>query len=237
MPQQGDVNRATPVVRDGGYAPEKGFKTERPMTQDREDQCQLNEKQRKAAEHDLVQSWMAGLQLISVITTFFATMEATLLGSVTPTRDQPTTHLQIAACTVLAGAFTVHLSAAILAFLASFFLIGYRVKEATEEEWQAEARPSLESGRSSNMLRGGHWTTSPHLEQCGPFRSASGPPTHLLKHCHTLCMWFSITGFLLAIAGGLCYSWARLPQSASIVASVSLGACWTAGAGAVALVL
>ncbi|KAH9912517.1 uncharacterized protein B0H18DRAFT_1053505, partial [Fomitopsis serialis] len=225
------------MVRDGGYAPEKESKPKRQMTQDREDQCQLNEKQRKAAENDIVQSWEARLQLISVITTFFASLEAQLLGSVTPARDQPTTRLQIAACTVLAGAFTVHLSAAILAFLASFLLIGYRVKEATEEEWQAEARPSLESGRSSNMLRGGLWTTSPHLEQCGPFRSASGPPTHLIQHCHTLCMWFSIIGFMLALAGGLCYAWARLPQSASIVASVSLGICWTAGAGAVALVL
>ncbi|KAH9834114.1 uncharacterized protein C8Q71DRAFT_161276 [Rhodofomes roseus] len=223
MPQQDDAEKATAAPRD--YTSEKG--------------SQIDEKRQKAAENDLIQSWMSRLQLISVITTFFATLEAQLLGSITPTESEPTTQLQIVACTVLAGAFAIHLSGAILAFLSSFFLVGYRIKEVTEEEFQSEAegRPSLESTRSSNLILRSLWTTtgSPHLEQIGPFRG--GPPMRLLEHCHTLCMWFSVTGFALALAGGICYSWVRLPQSASILASICLGICWIAGAGAVLVVL
>lgn len=79
------------------------------------------------------------------------------------------------------------------------------------------------------------WTMNPHIERAGPFHG--GSPTRLLEYCHTLCIWFSLVGFILALVGGLCYSWARLPQSASIVASVCLAVCWSASSCAVLLVL
>ncbi|KZT72250.1 hypothetical protein DAEQUDRAFT_722901 [Daedalea quercina L-15889] len=217
------------------YPREKGPESRKLPQHDR---GTIHEKQRKAAEQDLIQSWQARLQLISVITTFFATLEAELLGSVTPVQGHSASSLQVAAAAVLVGAFTVHLSAAILAFIASFFLIRYRLKEATDEELQVESRESSESARP--WLRDvspstSVWSMNPHIAQVGPFRDR--PPTRLLEHCHTLCMWFSLSGFVLALVGGLCYSWARLPQSASIVASVCLAVCWLASAGAVLLVL
>ncbi|KAJ2955172.1 hypothetical protein NUW54_g14760 [Trametes sanguinea] len=88
-----------------------------------EDQDETDEKARRKAMSELVQSWMDRLQLISVITTFFAAMEAQLLGSTMPddpTKDPPADQVANAALT---GALVVHVFAAIISFLAAFFLI------------------------------------------------------------------------------------------------------------------
>lgn len=136
--------------------------------------------------------------------------------------------------------------AAILSFLTSFCLITYRLRKATAEEAEVEPRPSGDSGSqedfwgsprtpASHINTPSNWTMNPHIERVGPFHG--GSPTRLLQYCHTLCIWFSLIGFVLAVVGGLCYSWARLPKSTSIVASVCLGVCWSASACAVLLIL
>ena len=100
----------------------------------------------------------------------------------------------------------------------------YRLQEATKQEIKIEQGYTPEA--SSPELKTGIFTTNPHLEEIGPFRG--GPPTRLLEHLHTLCMWLALVGFALALAGALCYAWARLSRSASIFATVCMAVSWLA---------
>ncbi|KAF8584273.1 hypothetical protein K439DRAFT_1150622 [Ramaria rubella] len=74
-----------------------------------EDQDKADDQARKKAEQQLEKSWMDRLQLISVITTFFAATEAQLLSITTPNQ-------------------------AILSFTAAFVLIRFRLQEAKEDK-------------------------------------------------------------------------------------------------------
>lgn len=182
---------------------------------------------------ELCHSWMDRLQLISVVTTFFAATEAQLLGFIAPDDHDEGPLVQQAANAILAGALIIHLCAAIISFLAAFFLVRYRLREAKREELKVELGVSpLDGSRSSDPPV---WSANPHLEQVGPFRRGT-PPTHLLEHCHGLCMWLAAIGFALALTGVLCYSWARLPRSASIFASICMAVCWVLGIGSVLVV-
>ncbi|EMD33154.1 hypothetical protein CERSUDRAFT_118216 [Gelatoporia subvermispora B] len=208
-----------------------------------EDQDQDDDETRKKIMKDLERSWMDRLQLISVITTFFAAIEAQLLGITTPGAGEDTseTRIESTANATLVGALVVHVFAAILSFLAAFFLVRYRLKEATREEVKIESGLSPISTRDmpSNIGRTDSkdlprpiWSSRPQLEAVGPFRRGK-PPTHLLDHCHTLCMWLAATGFLLAMAGVVSFAWARLPRSGSIFASACMAVCFVMSVGAV----
>ncbi|TBU58192.1 hypothetical protein BD310DRAFT_948853 [Dichomitus squalens] len=176
-----------------------------------EDQNEYDEKTRQKAMAGLVQSWMDRLQLISVITTFFAAIEAQLIGSTTP--DDPKTDSMIdqAANAALAGALVIHLS----------------VAKHEERKVEGATHNGVETVSSSSV-----WSSNPHLEQVGPFRRGQ-PPTHLLDHCHSLCMGLSAVGFVLAIMGVMCFAWSRMPLSASIFASACCGACIVSGVAAI----
>ncbi|KAH9920903.1 uncharacterized protein B0H18DRAFT_1022596 [Fomitopsis serialis] len=199
------------------------------------DQDETDAENRKNAMKELVKSWMDRLQLISVITTFFAATETQLLVITTPVDDDtPESRTRSAANAILAGALVIHLCAAIISFLAAFFLVRYRLKEAAKEEIKIETGITPTSSKSA--LKTGIWTANPHLEEMGPFRRG-GPPTRLLEHLHTLCMWLAVVGFALALAGALCYTWARLSRSASIFASACMAVSWFAALGAVFIAL
>ncbi|CAL1711455.1 unnamed protein product [Somion occarium] len=192
--------------------------TKRKWTQ--EDQDEEDAEKRRKAIKELVQSWMDRLQLISVITTFFAATEAQLLGLTTPDLDNRG-NLQLSEAitnATLAGALLVHVYAAILSFFAAFFLIRYRLKEATRAEIKIETG-QVDSPRDIPIF-----TSNPHLETVGWFRRPQ-PPIHLLENCHTLCMWLAHIGFSLALTSVVCFSWARLPLGVSIFVSVGVGAC------------
>ncbi|KAI1791204.1 hypothetical protein LXA43DRAFT_1012828 [Ganoderma leucocontextum] len=190
-----------------------------------EDQNEYDEKTRKKAMNGLVQSWMDRLQLISVITTFFAAIEAQLISSTTPDDPKADPMIDQAANAALAGALVIHIFAAIISFLAAFFLIRYKLSVAKHEERKVEGGVGTISSSSV-------WSATPHLEQVGPFRRGT-PPTHLLDHCHSLCMWLSAIGFALAIAGVMCFAWSRLALSASIFASMCCAACIVSGVAAI----
>ncbi|RPD63977.1 hypothetical protein L227DRAFT_367784 [Lentinus tigrinus ALCF2SS1-6] len=224
--------------------------TPRKWTQ--EDQDEIDEKARKKAMNELVASWMDRLQLISVITTFFAAMESQLLGTTAPDPGAQTGEpaaSQLANAT-LTGALVVHVFAAILSFLAAFFLIRYKLTAAKREERKVEsglassatnsppngsgtgtgtgivdADASRSSTASSNQPI---WSSNPHLEQVGPFRRGQ-PPTHLLDHLHSVCMWLSIVGFVLALVGVLCFAWSRLALSGGVFASICMATCLITG--------
>lgn len=110
-----------------------------PRKRTQEDQDKDDLKAYQKAMEDLVQSWMDRLQLISVITTFFASMEAGLLQVTAPDPDNNSTRLEQASNAGLIGALVVHVNAAILSFLAAFFLIRYKVKQAGKQELKAQA--------------------------------------------------------------------------------------------------
>ncbi|KAL6305173.1 hypothetical protein BKA93DRAFT_731610 [Sparassis latifolia] len=184
-----------------------------------EDQDERDAEMRKEVMGELVQSWMDRLQLISVITTFFAAVEGGLLGIATPERGIKSPPIERAATTGLSGALVLHLFAAIISFLASFFLIRYKVEEAKIEEKRVEegVKPTFT----------GIWSSNPRLEQFGPFQMDK-PPTVLLERCHSLCILFAAVGFVLAIVGVICFMWARMIGSPSIFATVCAGVCFAA---------
>ncbi|KAF8891826.1 hypothetical protein BD779DRAFT_1513371 [Infundibulicybe gibba] len=191
--------------------------------QDREDE----EKLRKAMK-DLTQSWMDRLQLISLITTFFASTEAGLLQVAPPDSTVLQSKIEEVTNAAIMGALIFHVNAAILAFLAAFFLVTYKVHIATGEERQAvkDVNPSFNevprrviNRTSENTI----WSANPHLVQTGPFRGE--PPFHLLRKCYVISVLLSALGFILASAGIVCLVWSRYPTSVSIFTSCCMGVC------------
>ncbi|KZT21043.1 hypothetical protein NEOLEDRAFT_1099703 [Neolentinus lepideus HHB14362 ss-1] len=210
-----------------------------------EDQDKADEAARKEAMKDLVQSWMDRLQLISLITTFFASVESQLVGNTVPSSGPWSPTLQ-AANSGLMGALVMHSFAAILSFFGAFILVRYKVKEANKEEIKAEGgQPTTTTtttspvdvektaqSQSQSQTPRPHaspadiptiFSSDPRLVQVGPF--SRQPPIMLLQRVHTLCLWTSAVGFVLALMGILCFSWSMMPRSVSIFASACLGVC------------
>ncbi|KII95640.1 hypothetical protein PLICRDRAFT_170264 [Plicaturopsis crispa FD-325 SS-3] len=223
------------------------------------DQDDADESARKKAMKDLVQSWMDRLQLISVITTFFASTEAGLLQVTTPDDgDQDSmSGVAKAANASLVGALIMHTFAgeSVVSFLASFYLIRYKLHVAKKEEIKAENPDKIvspmtnspqdiekegeqkQAGWMSSTSKNERpyspaseppiWSSNPHLVQVGPFQR--DPPTDLLSRCHSLCVFVSAIGFVLMMTAILTFAWARLPSEVSGFASASLGLCLVAG--------
>ncbi|KIJ15540.1 hypothetical protein PAXINDRAFT_11658 [Paxillus involutus ATCC 200175] len=228
---------------------------DRPRKITQEEQDAADDKARKRAMKNLVSSWQERLQLISVITTFFATTEAAMLVNTKPqTSDDRNNGALNASNASLLGALIMHVYAAVLSFLAAFLLIRLKLKEATREELIAEgikmvssplggsvhvrdverdpndvdgrtgatnAAPEPQMGRGPFSVELPIISTNPHIEQVGPFMSTIS--SQLLSRIHTLCVSFAAIGFVLAIAGIICYAWALHPRSVSIFTSICLG--------------
>ncbi|KAN0080353.1 hypothetical protein V8E55_009919 [Tylopilus felleus] len=243
---------------DMDYCDDPPVKRNTQAEQDAED-----EKVRKRAMRNLVNSWQERLQLISVITTFFASTEAAMLVNTKPANDNDlrNTILQVANASLI-GALIVHVYASVLAFFGAFLLTSYKLKVATREELIVEgfvtsspvvdpAIKDIERGRfnigpqhtsnnadartrrfasvpgqnntnGSGPSRPHIYSAYPHIEQVGLFKSESSPH-QLLDRTHAICVLLAGTGFILALVGILCYSWALQPVAVSIFASVCLG--------------
>ncbi|KAF7315113.1 hypothetical protein MIND_00025600 [Mycena indigotica] len=200
-------------------------------------QNQMDEKTRGKALKDLTQSWMDRLQLISVISTFFASTEAGLLDVTVPLAgvgggEFVSAAGQVAAASILA-ALVLHIWASILSFLGAFFVVRYRLREAKEEQKEiifTEAPPpdpGLPSPLPTSALRSSLvpvWTSNPHVEEIGPFHLK--PPTHLLSKIHNLCILLTFAGFGLAVLGILAIAWGQSPTSVGVVITVSTAACF-----------
>jgi len=114
------------------------------------EQNAADEETRRKVTDDLVQSWEDRLQQISVITTFFASIEAGLLTMTTPISITDMKGVAKASNTFLVGALVLHVYAAILSFLAGFLLTGFKLAEANQEEAKiedAEAMAALTAGK------------------------------------------------------------------------------------------
>ncbi|EJD46868.1 hypothetical protein AURDEDRAFT_123711 [Auricularia subglabra TFB-10046 SS5] len=191
-----------------------------------EDQDKEDEKARKKAREDLVQSWMDRLQLISVITlktTFFAATNAQLLSITTPMDPPGIVALQLSNA-ALSASLILESFSAVISFLGAFVLVRYKLKEATEEEAEQSAQ---ETGAST-------WSRDPHLVQeywgvLSPRRSDKEPPIILLERAHTMSIASAFTGFVTGALGTVAYTWAMQPLSVAVATSATLGLCLVLG--------
>ncbi|KAJ4483530.1 hypothetical protein J3R30DRAFT_1795430 [Lentinula aciculospora] len=123
--QNGDLEMITPV---------------RKKTQ--EDQDEADEQARRKALKDLVQSWQDRLQLITLLTTFLASVEASMLQVTMPDDPSNSSRWSQAANAGFMASLVLHLHASFISFFASFFLVRFKVQEAKREERQVEAADS-----------------------------------------------------------------------------------------------
>ena len=164
-------------------------------------------------------------------TTFFAAIEASLLGSAKPSNPQQDPPVDQLANAMLTGALVVHVFAAILSFLAAFFLVRYKLIVARREERKVESGLA-DAARTSegpqhvatDSAAPPIFSSDPHLEQVGLLRRGR-PPTYLLDECHSLCIWLAVVGFVLALIGVLAFAWAKLAWSSGISATVCVVMC------------
>ncbi|KAF8511512.1 hypothetical protein JB92DRAFT_2725540, partial [Gautieria morchelliformis] len=182
-----------------------------------QDQDKEDDKARKQAEKDLERLWMDRLQLISVITTFFASTEAQLLA-ITTTKGALGSNVTQAANAALTGALVLHSLAATLSFTSSFVLVRFRVNETTKGK---HGPTDTEKQKI--------WSTNPHVAMQRVGYRKQEPPMRLLRRFNRLCIYMTVVGFVLAGVGILCYVWAMQATSVGIFASVCLAACIVAG--------
>ncbi|KAJ3724371.1 hypothetical protein C8R42DRAFT_448190 [Lentinula raphanica] len=104
-----------------------------------EDQDKADDEARRKALKDLVQSWQDRLQLITLITTFLASVEASMLQVTMPDDPSSSSRWSQAANAGFMGSLVLHLHASFISFFASFFLVRFKVQEAKREEKQVEA--------------------------------------------------------------------------------------------------
>ncbi|KAF8439754.1 hypothetical protein L210DRAFT_3480196 [Boletus edulis BED1] len=123
-----------------------------------EEQDTEDEKARKRAMRNLVNSWQERLQLISVITTFFASAEAAILVNTKPLSSVEFEKivLKVANATLL-GALIFHVYASVLSFLGAFLLISYKLKEARREEMIAVGVPITNSPVEDFIINDVEW--------------------------------------------------------------------------------
>ncbi|KIM20610.1 hypothetical protein M408DRAFT_333895 [Serendipita vermifera MAFF 305830] len=179
------------------------------------DQDKEDDKARKKAQEQLVQSWMDRLQLISVITTFFAANEAQLLGITTPSVDpESTDKILQTSNAMLASSLVLHSFSAVIAFIGAFVLVTYKLKEEKREELDNhEADGPMSRYRDKDGIYG-----------VGSLRRSS-PPTELLKAAHSIAVATAFVGFIFVVIGIICYIWAQQPRSVSIFSSATLLIC------------
>lgn len=186
------------------------------------DQDKEDDKARKKAQEQLVQSWMDRLQLISVITTFFAANEAQLLGITTPSVDpESTDKILQTSNAMLASSLVLHSFSAVIAFIGAFVLVTYKLKEEKQEEIDNH---EADGPMSRYRDKDGIWCANPRLEQVGSLRRSS-PPTELLKAAHSIAVATAFVGFIFVVIGIICYIWAQQPRSVSIFSSATLLIC------------
>jgi len=177
------------------------------------DQDNYDEEARHQARESLTQSWKDRLSAISLITTFFAATEAQLLSGTTP---GSTSNLESAAGAGLVGALVIHSFAAIISFLAAFFLISYTIHEAVHElqlEFEPSSNTQYHHARERSVTK--HDT---RVVQVCRFDSTL-PPVRLLERCNNLCMVLTATGFILEIMAILCLAWDKMGVGVSSLAT------------------
>jgi len=188
------------------------------------DQDNYDEEARHQAREAFTQSWKDRLSAISLITTFFAATEAQLLSGTGSGGAGGTSNLGSAANAGLMGALVIHSFAAIISFLAAFFLISFTIHEAKHELTLDLDLERVDSHHSSNGHHHHHVRETSvvkndtRIVQICRFNS-SLPPVQLLERCNYLCMFLTATGFALEIMAILCFAWDKMGVAVSSLAT------------------
>ncbi|KII95672.1 hypothetical protein PLICRDRAFT_225726 [Plicaturopsis crispa FD-325 SS-3] len=109
---------------------------ELPMNRTDDSETDVVDKATQQANSQLVQAWMDRLQVLSVLTTFFASMDGSLLAlaiegpPTAATKGKSKAHYSEFANACISGALIFHIAAAVISFVASFILLHYRIKDA-----------------------------------------------------------------------------------------------------------
>ncbi|KAF8817450.1 hypothetical protein BYT27DRAFT_7126188 [Phlegmacium glaucopus] len=123
-----------------GNGPTNGFSCEGPSTRlTQKDQDNTDEENYRESLRSLIQTWMDNLELISVLTTFFVSTEASLLAITLPSPTDPGLSITSQLANIgLMSALVIHANAAIISFFSAFFLVRHKLDVAQEEEEEAE---------------------------------------------------------------------------------------------------
>jgi len=194
-----------------------------------------DEQKRQKAIDDLISVWQQRLQLMTLISTFFASVNSGLLSLVVKTATTPLSALAQIANAAFLGGLIMHVFSALLAFLASFLLIDYRIHE-TETEFPQDVPSNKEKHHGRHGHHGRHVrsvsltqdipprSANPHVVYVGPFKKQQ-PPLQLLGKCNSLCITLSSTGLLLTFIGACAYAWTASERSVCIFGSICMALC------------
>ncbi|KAH7905329.1 hypothetical protein BJ138DRAFT_1118568 [Hygrophoropsis aurantiaca] len=193
----------------------------------------------------LVSAWQDRLQVLTVVTTFLASMDGQLFSLTTLPSNishDPPTACQELVYASLSGALIFHICASILGYLASFALIKYTIIEASAPDEDDKLGGILSSPSSNPHITNDTVSVSPTktrkhivLESRHPlngfrssaFASANNhkpvPPIALLTRCYYTTLALTAVGFILALLGILSYIWAGLMMPVGIFSTACLG--------------
>ncbi|KAG0693948.1 hypothetical protein DFH29DRAFT_1006764 [Suillus ampliporus] len=228
MSDQGDLKRADPgpsIQRADGGATQKDTKSATTTTE----------------EHTtLVAAWMQRIQVLTLITTFLASIDGELF-SLTTSQSQVTVNASLksqeAVYACFTGALIFHVCAAMLGYLASFALIRYEIVDATPSGTKKPSDPGLHHHEFSH---GKQLALRPIL----PFHimktllqmpkglhvqsRTSAPPLDLLTRCYFTTLALSGAGFILALLGIATYAWFGLQRVVGIFTTACIGVSFVA---------
>ncbi|KAH7921012.1 hypothetical protein BV22DRAFT_1132615 [Leucogyrophana mollusca] len=198
---------------------------------------------------NLVSAWMDRLQVLTVVTTFLASMDGQLFSLTTLPSNVTlgtTTACQELVYASLSGALIFHVCASILGYLASFVLIKYTIIEASPPSNEDDKLGGILSSPSSKA----YTTNDVVVAQAQPqprkrvivetrhplraFRAPATsfsvqshqpitPPIALLTRCYYTTLALTALGFILALMGILAYIWAGLKMPVGVFSTICLG--------------
>ncbi|OSD00273.1 hypothetical protein PYCCODRAFT_1437626 [Trametes coccinea BRFM310] len=103
----------------------------------------------------VVQVWLDRLQAMAVVTTFFVSIDSMLYGYATaslPADSSMLSNADVLKSATLGGSIILHVCASVLAYLASFVLIRYRLDDAEDQVKHPQAdRPADVQRRAASM--------------------------------------------------------------------------------------
>lgn len=177
----------------------------------------------------LVAVWMQRLQMLTLITTFLASIDGELFV-LTSTSSQTTLDAQEFVYACFTGALVFHVCAAILGYVASFALIRYQIGDVAPSDTKNTERmlitiPPFDAvnGLLQMPLNAGIQVRS----------RTSIPPLDLLTRCYFTTLALGSVGFILILLGIAGYAWVILRRVVGIFTVVCLGVSIVASVWAV----
>ncbi|KAG1740855.1 uncharacterized protein EDB91DRAFT_1248238 [Suillus paluster] len=181
-----------------------------------------------------VAAWMQRLQMLTLITTFLASIDGELFTR-TSTPSLETVDASMASQELVyacfTGALVFHVCAAILGYVACFVLIRYQIVDAASSDAKG-TEPSNPGLQHPETMHRTQRLLIPIPPFDGPLQMPFGlqvlsrmstPPLDLLTRCYYTTLALSSAGFILALLGITAYAWVILQQTVGIFTTACLG--------------